>query len=316
MPPRKRPPAKSKFLGRKHADPAAHLEPFLHYLEAECGMAVNTMSAYRSDIVQFFEWYSKQKPLPLSEVDLQFLSGYLGNLNKRKLAATTVARHLASIKLFFRYLVLEGILAESVADLLNSPKLWKYLPKVLSPEKVNELLMAPCREDSYPLRDRAILAMLYATGCRVTEIVSLPLSAVKLDEGYARCIGKGNKERMVSLNPVAVAAVEAYLNHERPGMTKRNQAEQSLFLNRGGKQLSRIMVWNIVKKNAARIGCSKEVSPHTLRHSFATHMMAGGAEIRALQELLGHANIRTTQIYTHVDHSRLKAVHQMYHPRG
>tara|TARA_R110002095_G_scaffold197329_2_gene176381 strand:- start:6221 stop:7171 length:951 start_codon:yes stop_codon:yes gene_type:complete len=316
MPPRKRPPANSKFQGRKPADPGTYLEPFLNYLEAECGMALNTMSAYQSDIVQFMEWYRKQAPMPLSEVDLKFLSGYLGHLNKRKLAATTVARHLASIKLFFRYLVLEGILAESVADLLNSPKLWKYLPKVLSPEKVNELLMAPCRADRYPLRDRAILAMLYATGCRVTEIVSLPLNAVKLEEGYARCLGKGNKERMVSLNPVAIAALEAYLKHERPGMIKRNQAEQSLFLNRGGKQLSRIMVWNIVKKNAARIGCSKEVSPHTLRHSFATHMMAGGAEIRALQELLGHANIRTTQIYTHVDHSRLKAVHQMYHPRG
>ncbi|MEQ9065809.1 MAG: tyrosine-type recombinase/integrase, partial [Gimesia chilikensis] len=188
--------------------------------------------------------------------------------------------------------------------------------KVLSPEKVNELLMAHCNADRYPLRDRAILAMMYATGCRVSEIVNLPLDSVKLAEGYARCVGKGNKERMVSLNPVAVAAVEAYLKYERPDLTRRNPAEQALFLGRGGKQLSRIMVWNIVKKNAARVGCSKEVSPHTLRHSFATHMMAGGAEIRALQELLGHANIRTTQIYTHVDHSRLKAVHQMYHPRG
>lgn len=316
MPPRKRPPAKSKFQVRKHADPGTHLEPFLNYLEAECGMAANTISAYRSDIVQFLAWYTSQEPLPLSEVDLKFLSGYLAKLNKRKLAATTVARHLASIKLFFRYLVLEGVLAESVADLLNSPKLWKYLPKVLSPEKVDELLMAPCKGDRYPLRDRAILAMLYATGCRVSEIVNLPLSAVKLDESYARCVGKGNKERMVSLNPVAVAAVEAYLRHERSAMVKIDQTDESLFLNRGGKQLSRIMVWNIVKKNAARIGCSKEVSPHTLRHSFATHMMAGGAEIRALQELLGHANIRTTQIYTHVEHSRLKAVHQMYHPRG
>ncbi len=316
MPPRKKPPRNSKIQVRKHADPVVHLEPFLNYLEAECGMAMNTVAAYRSDVVQFLNWYSSQKSRPVNEVDLKFLSGYLQHLNKRKLAASTVSRHLVSIKLFFRYLVLEGILAESIADLLNSPKLWKYLPKVLSPEKVNELLMAPCNEDRYPLRDRAILAMMYATGCRVTEIVSLSLDAVKLEEGYARCIGKGNKERMVSLNPVAVAAVEAYIKHERPDMVKRNPAEQAIFLNRGGKQLSRIMVWNIVKKNAARVGCSKEVSPHTLRHSFATHMMAGGAEIRALQELLGHANIRTTQIYTHVDHSRLKAVHQMYHPRG
>lgn len=316
MPPRKRPPANSQFRARKPADPGVHLEPFLNYLEAECGMSKNTVSAYRSDIVQFLDWYRGQKPTPLGEVDLKFLSGYLQHLNKRNLAATTVSRHLVSIKLFFRYLVLEGILAESVADLMNSPKLWKYLPKVLSPEKVNQLLSAPCREDRYPLRDRAILTMMYATGCRVSEVVNLPVNAVKLEEGFARCVGKGNKERMVSLNPVAVAAVEAYLKHERPVLSKRDTSEQALFLNRSGKQLSRIMVWNIVKKNAARVGCSKEVSPHTLRHSFATHMMAGGAEIRALQELLGHANIRTTQIYTHVDHSRLKAVHQMYHPRG
>lgn len=316
MPPRKRPPANSKFRMRKPADPGVHLQPFLNYLEAECGMAANTVSAYRSDIAQFLDWYRSQPSRPLSQVDLKFLSGYLQHLNKRRLAATTVSRHLVSIKLFFRYLVLEGILAESIADLLNSPKLWKYLPKVLSPEKVNELLMAPCNADRYPLRDRAILAMMYATGCRVSEIVNLPLDSVKLAEGYARCVGKGNKERMVSLNPVAVAAVEAYLKHERPTLARRKTSEQALFLGRGGKQLSRIMVWNIVKKNAARVGCSPEVSPHTLRHSFATHMMAGGAEIRALQELLGHANIRTTQIYTHVDHSRLKAVHQMYHPRG
>ena len=316
MPPRKRPPANSKFRMRKPADPGVHLQPFLNYLEAECGMAANTVIAYRSDITQFLDWYRSQPSRPLSQVDLKFLSGYLQHLNKRRLAATTVSRHLVSIKLFFRYLVLEGILAESVADLLNSPKLWKYLPKVLSPEKVNELLMAPCNADRYPLRDRAILAMMYATGCRVSEIVNLPLDSVKLAERYARCVGKGNKERMVSLNPVAVAAVEAYLKHERPTLARLKTSEQALFLGRGGKQLSRIMVWNIVKKNAARVGCSPEVSPHTLRHSFATHMMAGGAEIRALQELLGHANIRTTQIYTHVDHSRLKAVHQMYHPRG
>jgi integrase/recombinase XerD len=157
--------------------------------------------------------------------------------------------------------------------------------------------------------------MLYATGCRASEVASLRLRDVNLAEGFCRCVGKGDKERIVSLNPRARAAVEAYLEHERPVLAKAADDDR-LFLSRRGKRLSRIMVWNLVKKYAARIGCSRDVSPHTLRHSFATHMLAGGAEIRALQEILGHASIRTTQIYTHVEHSRLKAVHKRHHPRG
>jgi integrase/recombinase XerD len=156
---------------------------------------------------------------------------------------------------------------------------------------------------------------MYATGCRASETTALTLRDVHLDEGYCRCVGKGNKERIVSLNPVARAAIEAYLQHERSVLTSKD-GEDWFFVTRSGKRLSRITVWNLVKRYAARIGCSKEVSPHTLRHSFATHMLAGGAEIRALQELLGHASISTTQIYTHVEHSRLKAIHRQFHPRG
>jgi integrase/recombinase XerD len=211
--------------------------------------------------------------------------------------------------------VLEGVLLESAVELLNSPKLWQRLPKVLSAEAVNRLLCAPCAEDRYPLRDRAILALMYATGCRVSEAVGLRLRDVHLNEGYCRCLGKGNKERMVSLNPVARAALEAYLAHERPRLIGPRETDV-LFVARSGRPLSRIMVWNLVKKYAARAGCSTEISPHTLRHSFATHMLAGGAEIRALQEMLGHASVATTQIYTHVEHSRLKAVHRKCHPRG
>lgn len=315
MPPRKRPPADSRLTGTQPADPGIHLQPFLHYLEAECGMAKNTVTSYRSDLLQFTEWYRLHGPPQLRDVNLSSLTAYLQRLHERELAATTIARHLVSIKMFFRYLVLEGILLESAVDLMSSPKLWRNLPKVLSPEMVNRLLDAPTPDDRYPQRDRALLAILYATGCRASEISTMRLGDLHLEEGFCRCVGKGNKERLVSLNPVARAVLEAYLAHERPRMIGTRGSEY-LFVTRVGNPLSRIMIWQLVKKYAARIGCSKDVSPHTLRHSFATHMLAGGAEIRALQELLGHANIATTQIYTHVEHSRLKAVHAKCHPRG
>ncbi len=315
MPPRKRPPASSSARRPRPADPGAHLQPFLHYIETECGMAANSVAAYRSDLVQFFDWFRANGPASLRDVDISVLTNYLEHLHARKLAASTIARHLVSIKMLFRYLVLEGVLLESSVELLSSPKLWQHLPSVLSPEVVDRLLTEPNPDDRYPFRDRAILSLLYATGCRASETTHLTLSDVHLDESYCRCVGKGNKERLVSLNPLAIAAVTAYLEKERPQMTRLREASW-LFVTRSGNRLSRVMIWRIVKRYAARVGCSGSVSPHTLRHSFATHMLAGGAEIRSLQEILGHANIRTTQIYTHVDHSRLKAVHSRHHPRA
>jgi len=297
------------------ADPATHLQPFLYYLEAECGMAENTVRAYRSDLVQFLEWLRLKGSMRLSEVDLGLFTKYLTWLHGRQLAASTIARHLISIKMFFRFLVLEGVLLQSVADLLSSPKLWQHLPTVLSPEMVNRLLDGPCHDDRFPLRDRALLALLYATGCRVSEVTNLRLGDMHLEDGFARCVGKGNKERLVSINPLARRRIEEYLTQERPGLLGPRHVDW-LFVTRHGNRLSRIMVWKLVKKYAARIGGSKQVSPHTLRHSFATHMLAGGADIRALQEMLGHASIATTQIYTQVEHSRLKAVHARCHPRG
>lgn len=316
MPPRKRPVRKRRKDNATGPSLETWFPAFLRYLEAECGMADNTIKAYSSDLRQFFEWYRKNGPNSLKQIDLKLFSRYLGFLNGRGFNASTVSRHLVSIKIFFRFLVLEGVLLESKADLLSSPKLWAHLPKVLSPEKVEALLAAPVAgEDSYPLRDRALLSMMYATGCRASEMAGMKMNDVYLEEGYCRCLGKGNKERMVSLNPVAISALEAYLDHERPMLIRRTGSE-FLFLTKSGLPLSRVTIWNLIKKYAARVGCASEVSPHTLRHSFATHMLAGGAEIRALQEILGHASIRTTQIYTHVEHSRLKTVHQQFHPRG
>lgn len=277
-------------------------------------MSANTLIAYRADIERFAAWFADHGPSTLKQVELRTLSGYLDHLHASNLKATSVARHLVTLKTFFRYLVLEAVITESAAELLNSPKLWQKLPAVLSPEAVDRLLAAPTRQDRYCLRDRALLTLMYATGCRTSEVIGLTLESVHLEERYCRALGKGNKERLVSLNPVAVAALEAYLIHERPKLARTDCA--SLFVSRSGKPLTRVMVWMLVKRYAARIGVSKQVSPHTLRHSFATHMLAGGAEIRALQELLGHASIRTTQIYTHVEHSRLKAVHAKHHPRG
>jgi integrase/recombinase XerD len=315
MPPRKRPsldPAVRPVTGH---NPSVQLEPFLRYQEVEIGAARNTLLAYGSDLRQFFEWFDKHGPGSVNAVTLQLLTKYLKHLHERQLSSTTVARHLVAIKMFFRYLLLEGVIRESVADLLSSPKLWQHLPHVLSPDMVDRLLAAPQRADRFMLRDRALLALLYATGCRASEVVNLKLRDVHLVEEYCRCVGKGNKERLVSLNPIARRALEAYLAHERPLLAGRSDAEE-LLVSKSGRALTRILVWALVKKYARRIGASDEVSPHTLRHSFATHMLAGGAEIRALQELLGHASIATTQIYTHVEHTRLKAVHRRCHPRG
>jgi len=278
-------------------------------------MSQNTVVAYRNDLNQFLSWLSTRKVSGLDQIDLALLGDFLAELHNRKLAATTISRRIVALKMFFRFLVLEQVVTESAVDLLSSPKLWQYLPTVLSPETIDNLLSAPCAEDRYPLRDRAVLTTLYATGCRASEVSNLKLQDLKLSESFCRCLGKGNKERIVNLNPVAAAALEAYLLHERPTAVK-DRSVDSLFVTRVGRPLSRIMIWHLVKRYAARIGCSQDVSPHTLRHSFATHMLAGGAEIRALQEMLGHASIRTTQIYTQVEHSRLKAVHSKCHPRG
>lgn len=315
MPPRKRPPNASQTATQVGPGPAVHLPAFLNYLESECGMARNTLAAYRTDLLQFLAWFERSGPGSVFKVDLKLLARYLDHLHQRKLASSSVARHLVSLKMFFRYLVLDGVLAESAVELLSSPKLWQHLPKVLSPETVDRILAAPASEDRYPLRDRALLCFLYATGCRASEATGVRLHDVHLEEGFCRCLGKGNKERMVSLNPVARAAIEAYLSYERPRLVGRADSDR-LFVSRRGTALSRIMIWNLVKKYAARTGSSADVSPHTFRHTFATHMLAGGAEIRALQEMLGHASVQTTQIYTHVEHSRLKAVHKRCHPRG
>jgi integrase/recombinase XerD len=315
---RKRPPEGRSFAVSTFHDPATWQTGFLSYLDAECGMSKNTIDAYRRDLDRFFTWNRDNARAGVHDIGVATVTSFLEYLQSLDLAASSIGRNLVAVRMFFRYLMLEGVVAESTVDLVSSPKLWERLPKVLSPDMVDALLNAPEGPvDRYYRRDRALLAVMYATGCRVSEVVNLKSQDIHLDESYCLCTGKGNKQRLVSLNPVAIDAVRKYIEIERSDLvTVAGEDPGWLFLTRSGRRLNRESVWSLVQRYAARVGCGAEVSPHTLRHSFATHLLAGGADIRALQEMLGHSSIRTTQIYTHVEHSRLKAVHKQCHPRG
>jgi integrase/recombinase XerD len=221
-----------------------------------------------------------------------------------------------ALKVFYRFLRLEERTNQGTVDLLASPSLWQRIPQVLSPDQVNRLLDSPIPEDRHFLRDRAILETLYATGSRASEVVGLRLADVHLDAGFCKCFGKGSKQRIVPLGRVAVNALRTYLDRQRPGLVKTSPETPWLFVSKGGKKLTREMLWVLVKKYVKRAGLNTKVSPHTLRHSFATHLLSGGADLRTVQELLGHASIQTTQQYTHVDRDRLRAIHRQFHPRG
>jgi integrase/recombinase XerD len=286
---------------------------FASYLSGECHLAVNTVVAYRRDLRRFNQWLGNRK-IPVLSVNE--LAEYAGWLHDQKLAPASLARHLVSLKLFFRYLQLEGVLSDNAAELLGSQKLWQRVPVVLAPHQVNRLFDCPRAGDPSWRRDRAMLELLYATGCRASELSTLEVRDVHLDAGFCMCRGKGDKQRMVPLGRRAVEAVTAYLDRERPAAAAHAAAPPWLLLSRSGRRLRRERIWELVKKYACAAGAPASVSPHTLRHSFATHVLAGGADLRQVQEMLGHASIATTQIYTHVDHARLKAVHRKFHPRG
>lgn len=311
MPPKK--PLKPAFVHR-HGGGATLATAFLDYLRTECHLADNTIAAYGRDLKRFQLWLGERTCQALSIRDL---ADYAGWLHERQLAPASIARHLVSLKMYFRYLQLEGHLKKNLVELLGSQKLWERVPKVLSPQTVDMFLNAPRSFDRWWRRDRALLELLYATGCRASEISNLQLNDVHLAEGYCRCVGKGNKQRLTPLGRKAREAVEAYLQVERPPLVEGHAIPAPwLLVSRRGRRLRREAIWEIVKKYAARAGIPESISPHTMRHSFATHLLAGGADLRQVQEMLGHASIATTQIYTHVDQSRLKKVHRQFHPRG
>ena len=290
------------------------VESFTDYATGECHLSENTVAAYRRDLTRFMQWLGGRS---IPKLSIQDLADYAGWLHEKKLAPASIARHLVSLKVFFRYLQLENVLTENLAELLGSQKLWQRVPKVLSPQQIDKLFAAPERCDPCFRRDRAMLELLYATGCRVSEIASLKMQDVHLDESYCLCRGKGDKERLVPLNARAVAAVRLYLEHERGKLeAKRGSPAEWVLLSYRGRRLRRERIWELLKHYAKRVGAPPEISPHTFRHSFATHLLAGGADLRQVQEMLGHASIATTQIYTHVDPTRLKAVHKKFHPRA
>ena len=298
-----------------HRDP---IGPFLHYLMAECGVSPNTLAAYRADLVRFAGWRKANAPGPLAALGIRDLSGYVDHLGAAGLAPSSIARHLASLSTYFRFLIFDGRLTENVAKLLVAPAIWDRLPTVLGPSSVDRLLEAPPAGTALGRRDRAALETLYATGCRASEVVGLRLRPADLDleAGTARCVGKGDKERIVPLGHRARQSLALYLREARPALVAGRSATAEVFVSRTGRPLSRVGLWRIVKVHARAAGLPESVGPHTLRHSFATHLLAGGADLRAVQELLGHASIATTQVYTRVEMSRLLEVHDRFHPRS
>ncbi len=294
---------------------ASGIDAFLDYITTECGLSPNTTLAYRRDLVKFGRFLGDELLLLPERVTASRIVDFLMAEKQAGMAVSSISRNLVAIKMFFRFLVLEQRLGEDVTATLESPRLWNVLPIFLDRVQVEQLLAAPNERGRLGLRDRAILAVMYATGTRASEVVNLKVGDVNFEYQYLRCFGKGSKERMVPLAPRDLAVVRLYLDQERPRLA-RGRMTQYVFLTKSGNCLTRESVWRIVKKYAAQVGLAARVSPHTLRHSFATHLLSGGADLRSVQEMLGHVNIATTQIYTHVDKDRLKAVHKQFHPRA
>lgn len=289
---------------------------FRGYMQAERGLSANTVLAYGRDLERFALWVADSGLKSFREPTVRELTGYLAHLQEEGLAAPSAARHLVALKMFYRYERLEGRVGNHAVDLLSSPSLWERIPHVLSPESIDKLLAAPRSDDRFYLRDKALLETLYATGSRASEVVNLKLVDLVLDSRFCKCFGKGEKQRVVPLGDPAILVIRAYLRDLRPKLIQSCPGSPWVFVSKVGKRLTREMLWVLVKKYVKRAGLNPGTSPHTLRHSFATHLLAGGADLRTVQELLGHANIRTTQLYTHVDRDRLRSIHAKFHPRG
>jgi len=288
---------------------------FLDYLTVECGLSDNTVAAYRRDLFKFLRHLAERHVARLDLMTTDRVVGFLMALKRDGAHVNTIARHLVAIRMFFRFLWTEGHTPKEIASVLQSPKLWRSLPDVLNEQEVSRLVAAPDAKTPLGARDRAILEMLYATGARVSEVANMTVEAVNLEMGMARCFGKGRKERLVPLGEPAITALTDYIERARP-LLLGARSSPHLFVSRRSLRLSRESIWRLVNKYAKAAGIAKNVTPHTLRHSFATHLLEHGADLRVVQELLGHANVATTEIYTHVDRSRLRRIHKQFHPRG
>ena len=298
--------------------PAGFIEPlesFLAWLELERGLAANTLQAYAQDLAQCVAFLESRGLADWRVVQAADVSAWAASLSRADFARSSQARKLSALRMFARHLVREAIRPDDVTELLGSPQLTRQLPEVLTPQEVEHLLNAPAPGTPHGLRDRAILELFYSSGLRVSELCGILLQSINLEDGYVRVFGKGSKERIAPIGRAAIRAVQDYIVGGRPRFVKEKTGSE-LFLSQQGRAISRKMVWVMIKQQALRAGITKPIKPHLLRHSFATHLLEGGADLRAIQEMLGHADISTTQIYTSVQAARLADEHALYHPRG
>jgi integrase/recombinase XerD len=291
------------------------LETFIDFLSVERGLSSNTLTAYRHDISCYFAWLGGKGIKSPSAVTRKMVTDFMYFQKQSGLSTRSICRALAAIKMFHRFLVREHLTPEDPTSLIETPKIWKKIPDVLTTNEIEKMIAAVHGKGWQAVRDRAILELFYASGMRVSELVELKSENVNLSVGYIRCIGKGSKERIVPIGTKAREAVVNYMETVRPTLAHKSMTTH-LFLSRLGKKISRQSIWKLIQSYADKAGIKKTVKPHTLRHSFATHLLEHGADLRSVQEMLGHADISTTQIYTHVDKERLKSIHQQYHPRG
>lgn len=294
---------------------APQIEDYLHDLKIERGLAENTITSYRQDLAEFTAYLNTQQVTAFDQVTQLTILQFLKTLQNAGKARSTVTRMVSTLRRFFRYLVQNDQLTADPMTEIRSPKQGQHLPAVLTVDEVTALLAAPDTTTKYGIRDRTILEVMYATGLRVSELVHLKMSDLHLDMGLIQTIGKGNKERIMPIGDVAIDWIDRYLNDSRPLLLKQRQSPY-LFLNAHGSGLSRQSIWQKIQGYVSVAGISKHVTPHTLRHSFATHILENGADLRIVQELLGHSDISTTQIYTHISKQRLTAVYRKAHPRA
>jgi integrase/recombinase XerD len=292
---------------------------FLSYLRVEKGLAQNTILAYGRDLKRFAEFLGKRQKTQIESVNREDIVDFLASLYKEKLDSRSVARYLVSLRGLYKFAMMEELVTTDPTENLESPKVRSSLPTYLRVEEIDKLLQAPDLATPSGLRDRAMLEVLYSTGLRVSELLNLRIADIDMRMGCVRCIGKGDKERLVPIGRKAIEAVEQYLAHARPKFARPSSPpphNQVLFLTRLGKRLSRVAIWRILHDYGIRLGLRGKLTPHKLRHSFATHLLEGGADLRSVQLMLGHADISTTQIYTHVVEERLKQIYKAHHPRA
>ncbi len=293
----------------------AQAKDFLDYLTAEAGLANNSILAYGRDLTGFLEFCKSHKINRIDQIKPTLIQNYLRILTKdERKSESSIKRCLVAVRMFLRFGRLTGLVKDDFATILEGPKLWQRLPTICSKKQVISIINAVNPKEPFYLRDRAMVELLYATGVRASELAGLKTRDLNLDVGYLRCIGKGSRERVIPVGKAAIAATVEYLREQRPKLVRPFSGD-FLLLSRTGRPMGRIEIWRLIKKYAVRAGMPKNMTVHTLRHCFATHLLAGGADLRSVQEMLGHVDIATTQIYTHVDQERLREIHRKFHPR-